>query len=78
LEKFKGVFVKIQGLDQFLEFLNYFSIANSVDWVHGPMDRIHELGLPVHATMLNISRRLGDQQLRLNQIEPVSFLSSRS
>jgi hypothetical protein len=70
LKKFRGVLQNYQGSDHFLEFLNF------VDWVHGLVERTHGLGLPVHATTLNIGRRLGDQRLRLNEIEPVSVLSS--
>jgi hypothetical protein len=54
--KVQSVFVKIEGPDHFLEFLNYFSIANFVDWVHGPMDLVYQFTL----TTLNTSHRLGD------------------
>jgi hypothetical protein len=39
LEKFGGVFAKLQGPDYFLEFHIYFSIEKAVNWVHGSWTR---------------------------------------
>jgi hypothetical protein len=43
LEKFRYVFVKIQGSDEFLELLNYFSIEKHVKYVYNAVDRVYDL-----------------------------------
>jgi hypothetical protein len=41
LEKFRGVFVKIQGPNYFMEFLIYFPTEKRVDRVYSGVDRAH-------------------------------------
>jgi hypothetical protein len=37
-----GVFVKIRIPGYFPDFMNYFSIGNIVEYVHGLMDQVHD------------------------------------
>jgi hypothetical protein len=48
-------------------FWIYFPKDNSVEYVHGTVDRVHWLRLTGLQTSLNASRWLLDQQLGLNQ-----------
>jgi hypothetical protein len=47
-KKFKGVFVKFHELGIFRNFWNYFPEENSMEKVHGTVDRVHGAGSPVH------------------------------
>jgi hypothetical protein len=42
-EKFGVVFTKFPGSDYFLDFWIYFSIERGVEYVHGLMDRVHDV-----------------------------------
>jgi hypothetical protein len=48
LEKFMVVNEKIWCLGIFQNNLNYFSLRNLMEKVHGPVDRVHAAGSWVH------------------------------
>jgi hypothetical protein len=48
--------------------MNYFPKDNSVEYIHGTVDRVHWRRLTGLWTSLNAGRWLPDQRLKLNQV----------
>jgi hypothetical protein len=47
-----GVFVKIQGSGDFLEMMDCFSKEKHVEYVHGAVDRVHDVSRRVHESFI--------------------------
>jgi hypothetical protein len=72
MKKFRGVFAKFWGSSNFQDLWIYFPKDNSIEYVHGTVDRVHRLWLTGLWTSLNAGRWLPDRWLGLNQ--PIRLL----
>jgi hypothetical protein len=68
MKKFRGVFAKLQGSSDFPNLRIYFPKENSVEYIHGTVDRVRRRQLMGLRTSLNAVCWLPDRRLGLNQV----------
>jgi hypothetical protein len=56
MKKFRGVFAKLRSTSDFRDLRIYFPKDNSVEYVHGTVDRVHRRRLMGLRTSLNTGR----------------------
>jgi hypothetical protein len=64
MNEFRGVFTKLSWPRIYRVERNYFPIGNSLEYVHGFMDRVHAAGSWVHGPSLNEDHLSGDLRSR--------------